>query len=498
MIRYFFTAVVFSALVLSLSGPGRADYMADIGYIQLKTELGSAVPTGAGVTVAQVEAIATTGGTDFRPDSADSQFAGKTIQFMASGTVSGHATGVGTLFYGNTGSIAPAISSIYSYDVETWLTTGYLAAGTGNDPVPYQARVTNHSWIGCIQTSGTDTSINKSATIEVLSRLDYAINRDEAIHVVAMGNGSGNEPLLGSSFNAIAVGRSDGNHGQGSYDLTSSSNPGTLYTSGRTRPDLVVPVSYTSSAAPIVAAAAALLVQVGHGDPSLSTDPVVRSTTITGVGTVYNAERSEVIRAALMAGADREVISGYTVNTGNGLSSTYGAGQLNIYNSYHIIAAGEQNSLQDGGTGEIGRYGFDYDPSFGGLDSSNRTASYSFTTSTTGSIAASLVWNVDITSTEGTGDFYHLGLYLYDEADPTHALAYAIGEADNTENIWYSLLEANHTYLLQVCAITGTDFQWDYSLAWDIDANVVPLPPGLLLLAPGLVGVVAMKRRLKK
>ena len=68
-----------------------------------------------------------------------------------------------------------------------------------------------------------------------------------------------------------------------------------------------------------------------------------------------------------MAGASRTAISGYTKNTDNGLNNVYGAGQLNIYNSYHITAAGEQNSLQDapGTHGNIGRYGFDYDPYFG-------------------------------------------------------------------------------------------------------------------------------------
>ena len=70
---------------------------------------------------------------------------------------------------------------------------------------------------------------------------------------------------------------------------------------------------------------------------------------------IYNAERSEVVKAALMAGADRTspnltnsvTPNGYTVNTANGLNNVYGAGQLNIYNSYHIIAAGEQNSRED-------------------------------------------------------------------------------------------------------------------------------------------------------
>ena len=166
----------------------------------------------------------------------------------------------------------------------------------------------------------------------------------------------------------------------GSYPLATT--PTTPYALASTRPDLVAPMGATSYATPVVASAAALLVEVGHnGGTTLSTDPLVQSTTNRNGDTIYNAERSEVVKAALMAGASRtasQLLLGYHATTTNGLDSTYGAGQLNIYNSYHIIAAGEQNSREDGGTGFIGRFGFDYDPNFGGLSSSNRTASYLF------------------------------------------------------------------------------------------------------------------------
>ena len=231
-------------------------------------------------------------------------------------------------------------------------------------------RVANHSWVG----AATEATVN----VEILKRLDWVIDRDEYIQVVAMNNGSGSatEPLLGSSFNAIAVGLSNGNSTHGSYPLATT--PTTPYASdSRTRPDLVAPADYTSSATPIVASAAALLVEVGHKNPALSTDPLVQSTTNRNGDPIYNAERSEVVKAALMAGASRTspnltnniTPQGYVVDTDNGLNSSYGAGQLNIYNSYHIIAAGEQNSLQDapGTYGNIGSTGFDYDPYFGGL-----------------------------------------------------------------------------------------------------------------------------------
>ena len=186
-----------------------------------------------------------------------------------------------------------------------------------------------------------------------------------------------------------------------------ATTPSTPYAAASTRPDLVAPADATSWATPMVASAAALLVEVGHhGGNTLSTDPSVRFTTNRNGDTIYNAERSEVVKAALMAGADRTspnltnsvTPQGYAVNTANGLNNVYGAGQLNISNSYHIIAAGEQNSREDflRGGGEINSVGFDYDPAFGGVNGSNKTGSYVFKALTTGSLSASLVWNLAV------------------------------------------------------------------------------------------------------
>ena len=167
-----------------------------------------------------------------------------------------------------------------------------------------------------------------------------------------------------------------------------------------------------------------------------------------------------------MAGASRKspnltnsvTPNGYTVNTANGLNNIYGAGQLDIYNSYHVIAAGEQNSREDfvSGNGEIKAVGFDYDPQFGGLDNSNRTGSYVFKALSTGSLSASLVSNLAVTGETATGfdtsaNLYRLGLYLYDTTSQLE-LAYANSIMDNTENIWWNDLMPNHAYLLQVTA----------------------------------------------
>jgi hypothetical protein len=514
MNRFLVRIIIAGLLVIGWSGAAAADWKLDIGYTQLEEELGGNLLTGAGVKVTQIEA------SSGMPDPSNAQFAGKTFTLKSSSmSISSHATTVGQYFYGLTSSIAPGITSIDCYDSGDWR-MNFLGSGT-KAPLISSSRVANHSYIN-ISTSPSN--------ISYLARLDWVVNRDEYIQVVAMNNGGGNVPLMGSSFNAIAVGLSNGTAAHGAYPLATT--PTTPYASAsRTRPDLVAPAGATSWATPMVSSAAALLVAEGHqGGNTLSTDPSVRFTTNRNGDIIYNAERSEVVKAALMAGASRtatQLATNYTVNTANGLNNVYGAGQLNIYNSYHIIAAGEQNSREDflSGGGEIKAAGFDYDPYFGGLSGSNKTGSYVFKALTTGSLSASLVWNLNVTgpttsvttslsSTGGksgkppklttttatsfdtTATLYNLGLYLYDLTSSSE-LAYAASLVDNTENIWYTSLLANHSYLLEVTSLQATDFLWDYGLAWNITATTThaPLPPTFYLLGSGLIAILFLQRK---
>jgi hypothetical protein len=519
MERFLVRIIIAGMLVIGWSGSAPADWKLDTGYTALQNELGAALLTGAGVKVTQVEAASG------EPDPSNTQFAGKTFTYKNSLSVSSHATAVGQYFYGNTTSIAPGITSIDCYDSVNWRTV-FLGSST-SAPLISSSRVANHSYIN------TSTS---SSNVPYLARLDWLVNRDEYIQVVAMNNGGSNVPLLGSSFNAISVGLSNGTAAYGSYPLTTTittSTPitttttttkgksnksstkttttyeyttttiNTPYSSASTRPDLVAPASVTSWATPMVSSAAALLVAKGHqGGTTLSTDPAVSSTTNRNGDTIYNAERSEVVKAALMAGADRtatQLATTYSVNTANGLNNVYGAGQLNIDNSYHIISAGEQNSREDllSANGEIQHVGFDYDPYFGGLNGSNKTGTYVFKALTTGSLAASLVWNLAVNSNfDGTATLYNLGLYLYDMTSSSE-VAYATSLVDNTENIWYTDLIADHAYLLKVVSLQATDFLWDYALAWNITATTThaPLPPTVYLLGSGIVAIIFFRRK---
>jgi hypothetical protein len=474
-------------LILPCCNIALADYKDDIGYTRLLNEQGVNVPDGSGVLVTQAEALSGDPPA-YMPNVTDAQFTGKSISDKSgtnpASSFSSHATGVGRYFYGNSSSIAPAVDAVNVYDANEWLSSGYLNTDNSS-AVPLSApdRVANHSWIGSYSDNAVD--------LDVVKRVDWLIENDEFIQAIGLKNNtSTNSPLLSAAFNIIAVGVTDGVHGRSTVSLASP------YVSGRTRPDLVAPFTHTSSSTPVIAAAAALLVETGNTAPSLSTDPQGTSTTSREGNTIYNAERSEVVKAVLMAGADRVTenttnpdpgtpgnITDYRVDpmnrSGNGLDIRFGAGQLNIYNSFHILMAGEQNSAEDAaGGGSIGVYGFDYDPSFGGAGTgggSNVTGSYTFSTGASQvMLTAALAWNVDVAdggpnSFPGAATLYDLDLRLYDKTGGGHVLLVESASAiDNTENIWIQL-DAGRDYLLEVVPKTGqSSFEWDYALAWQL------------------------------
>jgi len=477
-------AFVSCAFILTLSTAARADYQDDIGFRLLQLQLGAGMPTGAGVPVMHVEVPQIVYGVEaYLPDPGNGEFAGKTItprSGSSAGVYSGHATAVGQLFYGNSSSTAPGIYSVDAYKAIDWLFANYLrtANSQGRPPLISGALVANHSWV-----SGA-----APYDAEILSRLDWVIARDEFTNVIGLNNASPNPPLFSSAYNVIAVGRSTGEHGRGSVAI------GPVYTAGRTRPDLVAPAGATSTAAPEVAALAALLVGVGQGDTALSTDPVTQSVTSRSGTVIRNAARSEVIKAILMAGASRSTANSSTSDitdyraiadnqASNGLDIRFGAGQINILNSHEIITSGEQNSLEDypAGSGVVSARGFDYDPHFGGSGSINDTATYFLPMpATNGKLTVALVWNLKIhggtTNTfNSTATFYNLDLELLDVTNASNwvSVGYSRSTGDNTENLWLPLT-AGRQYALRVTLgnSQADDFDWDYALAW----HTIPEP----------------------
>lgn len=475
----------FVILLLCFNQSVIAGYKDDIGFTALQAQLSGNVPMGSGVSVMHVEAAtsfidhdnnpATADYPVYLPNDTDPQFSGKTIvdkSNLSTGTYSGHATGVGKYIYGNSNSITSGITTINAYWADGWLQGNYLRWG-GNKPLSTPDRVSNFSWIG---------SIDNANDAEVLRRADWVVDTDELVMCVGLRNSSGqNSSLMSGAYNVIAIGKSDGNNGFGTNQLDSD------YVSGRVRPEIVVPLSTSSVATGLTSSVVSLLIETSQSNPGLANDPIETSTTNRSGDTIYNTERSEVIKSVLMAGAERITsnttgndITDYRANvanqTSNGLDIRYGAGQLNIQNSYNIIIAGEQNSDEDdgGGNGSISDMGFDYDPSFVGGGSSNTTASYYFNTNSGGSfLSVTLAWNININggngpSFLGTAEFYDLDLTLYDVTNGQVLVADSSGTINNSESIW-TYLPKNNNYLLQISAKPGqSQFEWDYALAWQL------------------------------
>ncbi len=466
-------AISFAALVFAPC-LAQAAYRDDVGFTQLQAELGSSVPTGASVVTSQVEAAVQVAGQDtWVPDPFNAEFTGKTITqvFPApSGISSGHATAVGQLFYGNTLSTSPAISSIAAYWVDRWVLDDFLAPLGNDQPLWSSSRIVNHSWIG----AGSTTA----ASADWLRRLDWVIETDDQLHVAAHSASSlpNVNPLLSSGFNVIAAGRSDDTANTGSAAVDSR------YIAGRARPDVVVPADSPSTAAPKLSSLLALLVQTGH---AITTSPSY--TTSRALLAIRNTERSQVIRAALMAGADRvthntsagnlALYRDSTANqTGNGVDLRYGAGQVNIRNSYRIITSGERASTEDGGPGSVtATRGFDYDPAFGGLSGANSTANYPLPVSASPQLlTASLIWNIHIDG--GTANIFNsaatlrdLALSVINVANPSIPVTVFTSQSttENTEHAWL-VIPAGGQYTLRVTRGSGSSFSYPYALAWQL------------------------------
>ncbi len=484
-----------------LTVQAQADYRDDIGYTQLQSELGINMPKGIGIKVTQVEAAV--GVTDdnagsWMPNKTSAQFTGKIIadqSVPSSSGISSHATGVAQLFYGNTGSMAPGIFEVDIYSASNWLQSGFLKAGTTQVPSISDSRIANHSWVGALD--------NWQDTVAALHRVDWLVAEDELIQVVGVNNGASPKELLSNAFNVISIGRTDGDHAQGTMELDS------IYMSGRSGPDLVVPLNTTSSSTAVVSGSTAMLIEQAR---TIAEGPVA---VISNGDTIYNGERSEVIKAIMMAGADRATQNFHTTaqitdyrtdavnQTQNGLDGRFGAGQLNIYTNYQIMETGQQSSMQDGGVATVDWLGWDYDASFGGAQGSNNIASYYFATTESDGMqmTISLVWNIDIEDNRRPGfnpsaTLHNLDLFLYDVTDGNEDLfASSISTIDNTENLWV-VLDGGRDYELRVVAVGDEAFHWDYALAWRASSFAfVPVPAGFWFFLTGLLGLVRFRFR---
>ena len=431
-----FRGMAAAVVWLALAFVARADYLTDVGYDALQTELGVNLPTGAGVSVSQVEApeALLPAPPNYFPDTNNGEFAGKTIVNKSNvpGTTgpSGHATLVGQFFYGSSG-VARGVNTIDVYCVNSWLGSGFLRLESDLAPRIENRAVSSHSWIGSFDNGGPRDQ-------EVLRRFDFAIQRDDFLAVVALNNGYLNPVprLLGSSYNGLVVGLSNGNHSGGT-----STADGT----GRVKPDLVSPADQTSWGTPIVGAAATLLLQ--------------KAST---VGVLGDAQKSVALKAILLAGATKSQFPSWSRTATQPLDETYGAGQLNVYRSYHVLMAGRQAAST---SASVRPRGWEYQATTAGgrfyffdLAAGNTASGFSAVLTWNRSVGVGGVWSND-------SSLANLSLKLYGASGfSVGALVDAsVSDIDNVEHIYAPTLPPGR-YVLEVTSNTAGV---DYGLAWN-------------------------------
>ena len=428
-----------AALAVLLAGgflsSARAQYLDQIGVTLLRAMTTNL--NGAGIKVGQAEASApafeVTPSIVGQPTNLFTWIVGSSPYLLppsqsstftnSLGVDSNHADNVGNDFYGIPNGVATNVAHVNNYDADTFI--NYYV----NDNHAITERIVNQSF-----TFGTnDDSINQIYD-------DYAAQHDV---LFVSGAGFNNNPVWtpGTCYNSIGVGVF--NNGGSPYGPT---------VDGRSKPDITAfgyQDTVTSYSTAQVSGAAALLMQAGgRGD---------------GGGNTNAATDIRTLKALLLNGAVKP--ADWTNSTTNPLHSRYGAGVLNVFNSYEQLAGGKNvfiasstNSVggahpPTGATGTIAVLsGWDFNTNTSSAGNEVVKHYYFNVTNTSDGVAlaTTLVWNKQ----SGQTAINNLNLFLYNCAN-SNLVACSTSLVDNVEHIFTPKL-APGRYDLQVWKAGGS------------------------------------------
>jgi hypothetical protein len=355
---------------------------------------------------------------------------------------SGHADGVAANFYGLAGfygvhgGVATNVAHVDNYDANFFVqedimvvgsTTNYivwLPASNINDQVVNQSFIfeePNNSHVGADEQEAIDATYD-----------DYAAQYN-TLFVSAAGNGGPVNPPA-TCYNGLGVGVWGG-----------GSSYGPTLDNGRCKPDIIAPNSEdaaTSFSAPYVAGTAAVLLQAGNrGDGGANTNA---------------ATDIRTIKALIINGAVKP--SDWTNGTSTPLDARYGAGMLNVFNSWEQMKGGqhpfiESASITSGAPHPPGANtnnepvlaGWDYN-AVSTTSTQDTVNHYYFQLLVAGpfTLTATLVWNKQ----NGASTINNLDLFLYDTASG-NLITCSTSLVDNVEHIYLPTLPAGR-YDLQV------------------------------------------------
>jgi len=346
------------------------------------------------------------------------------------GAESGHADAVGTNFYGIPNGVATNVALVDNYEAGYF----YNSLIAGSVPLNNNDPVVNQSFNFVV------TGVSQQQIID--STYDNYTERYNTLFVSGVGNGgSVNAPA--TCYNGIGVAGDNG-----------SSSTGPTLDNGRAKPDITAPgypAGLTSFSTPYVSGAAAVLMQAGaRGDG--------------GNGTNAAAD-IRTVKALLLNGAVKP--ADWTNNAPSPLDTRYGAGVLNVFNSYEQLAGGRHGyivstSVSTGGahppTGASGMVstlsGWDFNTNTSSSTSDGVNHYYFNVTNGVSeamfTATATLVWNRQ----RNKSGINNLNLFLYNAAN-SNLVAVSTSAVDNVEHIFVPNL-AQGRYDLQVWKAGGS------------------------------------------
>ncbi len=427
---------------------------------------------GTGIRVAQVEAQGVGDGDWEVTPAADgiglpvsdftwySTNASATVFPNSLGVDSGHADQVGGNYYGLPNGVSTNVGHIDNYEADDFLF----------NRVPNQTAV-----------NGRVVSQSFNAPVTYQSPYDqYYDNYAARFNVLFItGAGDGGHVLPPSTcYNGISV---------SAYYNTNATSFGPTVDNGRAKPDITAPLSPTSFSTPLVSGAAAILLQAGlRGD---------------GGGNTNSATDMRTVKALLLNGAIKPAT--WSNPSPSPLDPLYGAGILDVFESYRQLAGGKHGYIATSSVGLNGAHppagatsninsliGWDYN-AITNSATNDFINHYCFTVSNgvhgasfTGTMT--LVWNRQ--NTKAT--INNLDLFLYD-MNTGSLIASSVSQVDNVEHIYLPQLPAGR-YDLEVLKHGGvvpnfTTASETYALAFEffsVQLTVTPTPGGLLLSWP--------------
>ncbi|MGA2028731.1 MAG: S8 family serine peptidase [Verrucomicrobiota bacterium] len=381
------------------------------------------------------------------------------------GTDSWHADYVALNFYGLPGGVATNVAHVDNYEADYFYNSiiAVTLPANINDPV------VNQSFI-FTETNGGQSTVSDQQSID--SAYDNYAAEYSTLFCSGAGNGS---PLYvnppATCYNGIGVGVSDAG---------TNSSVGPTIDNGRCKPDIIAPGGATSFSTPYISGAAAVLMQAGlRGDGGSDTNSAVDMRTV---------------KALLLNGAIKP--ADWTNNAPSPLDYRYGAGVLNVFNSYEQLSGGEHpfiisTSVTSGDphppTGNSGTIsalsgwdfntissgaGFFLNPAQDGVnhyyfDVTNGSNNAAFTATIT------LVWNRQQNQT----NINNLSLFLYDVLS-SNLVAASTSVVDNVQHIFVPQLPQGR-YDLQVLksAANSVSDPETYALAFEFFSLALSISP---------------------